>query len=244
MSQVHDALIQTYSDFYVRTHGNDVNPAVGARKRNRWYQAACGPWLDGLERGSKVLDLGCGTGFLLAWLTTKPNIVSIGVDVSPQQVRLARSYLPETEVYCADGLGFLKERVNTFSAILCFDVLEHIPELDSCYEWVVAARAALKPGGFFVCRVPNAANLLGCYSRHKDLTHVRSFTRTSIIQLLEVGGFEEYHVLCCRPKHLSGRIRLTAESLLHRVVFRIAGHSFEPAVSRDVYGLGIRKATS
>lgn len=244
MSRVHDTLIERYSDHYTRVVGNDGNPAVGARKRNRWFEAACGPWVDGLRPGSKVLDLGCGTGFLLAWLATKPNVVSIGVDASPQQVRLARAHLPKAEIHCADGLDFLREHVNAFSAILCFDVLEHIPEMDLCHEWVVAAREALRPGGFFVCRVPNAANLLGGYARYMDLTHVRAFTRTSILQLLEIGGFEEYQVLRDRPKHLGGKIRLTVESLLHRVVYRITGHAFEPAVSKNVYGLGIRGASS
>ena len=241
MSHVHGRLIENYANHYLRVN---ARLATKSRKLNRSYETVCGPWVQRLERGSKVLDLGCGMGLLLAWMATKPDLVSIGVDASPQQVRLARSRLPGTEVFCADGLDFLKEHPDTFSAIFCFDVLEHIPELDLCYEWVVAAHAALKPGGFFLCRVPNAASLLSGYSRYMDLTHVRSFTRTSVLQLLEVGGFEEYGVPPYRARHLTGRIRLIVESLLHRVVYRIAGHVAEPVVSTNVYGLGIRKANS
>jgi len=42
-----------------------------------------------VEPGSRVLDLGCGEGELLAWLLEHKNVLARGVEISPAQVRKA-----------------------------------------------------------------------------------------------------------------------------------------------------------
>ena len=42
-----------------------------------------------IQPGSKVLDLGCGEGELLAWLVENKNILARGVEISSAQVRKA-----------------------------------------------------------------------------------------------------------------------------------------------------------
>jgi methionine biosynthesis protein MetW len=42
-----------------------------------------------VEQGSRVLDLGCGEGELLAWLVENKNVLARGVEISAQQVRKA-----------------------------------------------------------------------------------------------------------------------------------------------------------
>lgn len=42
-----------------------------------------------VEPGSRVLDLGCGEGELLAWLVEHKNVMARGVEISPAQVRRA-----------------------------------------------------------------------------------------------------------------------------------------------------------
>ena len=44
-----------------------------------------------VEPGSRVLDLGCGEGELLAWLHENKNVMARGVEISPAQVRRAIS---------------------------------------------------------------------------------------------------------------------------------------------------------
>src|SRR5580658_1670955 len=42
-----------------------------------------------IEPNSRVLDLGCGEGELLAWLTEHKRVLARGVEISPAQVRRA-----------------------------------------------------------------------------------------------------------------------------------------------------------
>src|ERR1700676_1540496 len=42
-----------------------------------------------VEPGSRVLDLGCGEGELLAWLLEHKRVLARGVEISPAQVRRA-----------------------------------------------------------------------------------------------------------------------------------------------------------
>lgn len=47
------------------------------------------PFIEALEYGSRVLDLGCGNGIDLAWLT-KAGFQGVGIDSSTEMVSIAR----------------------------------------------------------------------------------------------------------------------------------------------------------
>jgi len=240
MGELHEMLVDKYAEHYERVNRGCLT--LQSDRMHKGMQANYGDLLAGLPKGSRVLDLGCGTGFLLDWMARQPNIVPVGTDASASQLDIARKNLPGVELHCADGLRHLRAHAGEYAGIFCLDVLEHIPTEDLCYQWVVAAANALQPGGFFLCRTPNAANLLASYSRYMDLTHVRCLTRTSMLQLLEAAGFDRCEILPLRSASLKGKVRLSAERLLHRVVFKVCGHNPEPIVTSNVMGLAIKAA--
>ena len=108
----------------------------------------------------------------------------------PQPAGIGAAGVSEVGNCLSDGLEYLRSNRDSFDGIFCTDVLEHIPGTANCIEWVQAAHNALRPGGFFVCRCPNAANLTAGFSRYIDLTHERSFTDVSMLQLLEAGDLQ------------------------------------------------------
>jgi 2-polyprenyl-3-methyl-5-hydroxy-6-metoxy-1,4-benzoquinol methylase len=197
------------------------------------YEMMYGDLVAPLVSGSQILDAGCGTGFLLAWLRRHSNLSLTGVDVSPEQIAVAQQSLPDVRVVCGDALDYMRQNPNTFSGIFCTDVLEHIPT-QTLLDFVETARAALIPGGFMVCRTPNAANLTGTQLRYIDLTHERSYTWRSLFQLLTAAGLVECRVIPVRLPHLSGRVRLGIEHRLHQVVYLICGHGGEPIFTRTL----------
>jgi 2-polyprenyl-3-methyl-5-hydroxy-6-metoxy-1,4-benzoquinol methylase len=241
MTSIRDKLIEDYAEHYARVNAGTDPSALPAR-RFRHIQAQYHGLVQPLPKGSRVLDLGCGTGMLLSWLGRQPNLVPVGVDSSSSQIAVAQKALPNLEIHCADGLEFLRARPGSFAAIFCTDVLEHIPGKDLLGEWVELAAQALQPGGFFFCRMPNAANIIGSYCRYRDLTHECSFTTTSILQLLESAGLENCRVYPIRAAGTAANVRMAVEYYLHRWIFRICGEKLEHTFTTNICALGYRAA--
>ena len=73
-----------------------------------------------IESGSKVLDLGCGEGLLMAWLEQVKGCDTRGVEISPQRVRQA----------VANGLSVYQSDIN--------QGLEDYP--DGAFDYVVLSQ--------------------------------------------------------------------------------------------------------
>lgn len=238
MSRLQHKLLQQYSD-----HFKNVNATVSPEVTARYCADAdlmYGPYLAPLAPGSHVLDLGCGTGRLLAWLAKRPNLTPVGVDACREQVEAARMGNPGVEIACREGLSYLRGNRERFAGVFCMDVLEHVPGDDLCLEWVEAIRDALAPGGFLFCRMPNAASLIGVYGRYIDLTHHRVVTSASMLQLLSAGGFVDCRIAPVRSQRLSARARLIVERVLHRAVYLICGNAIERVFTSNVCGVGFK----
>lgn len=238
MSRLREKLVEQYAEHYARVNAS-IDPTSMNPRTFAMMQETFGPALKNVPQGGRVLDAGCGSGFLLYWLWRRGGVAAVGVDASPTQVAELKKHLPSVEVHCADGMAFMKGHPGEFDAIFCTDVLEHIPE-EALLDWVETARAALRPGGVFVCRVPNAANLTAAQARYIDLTHERCFTVESLGQLFSAGGFESFDVLPIRLGHFTGRVRLHAESILHRAVYLVCGDSGQRVFTTNIVASATR----
>ena len=99
-------------------------------------------------RGSRVLDLCCGTGDFAEWLSGKGMAVS-GVDNSAGMLEQARVRLPTGSFYEADMSGFrLPKR---FDAVTCFynsiNQALDLAALEGCF---LSVREHLAVGGWFL----------------------------------------------------------------------------------------------
>lgn len=99
-----------------------------------------------LRGTSRVLDLGCGNGEKLARLAGRFEVV--GVDVSAEQLRLARARLPEARFVHAD-FAELELADESFDAVTALYSIVHVPR-ETHSELFARILRWLKPGGLFL----------------------------------------------------------------------------------------------
>lgn len=127
-----------------------------------------------------VLDLGCGTGALLAELV---DSVATGVDRFPEALAFCQE---RGLTRLVRGVGErLPCRDGTFDAIVGLDVLEHIEDdaaaLAECLR-------VLRPGGTLVLSVPAFRWLWGPHD--VALMHFRRYSRAGLVARLREAGFD------------------------------------------------------
>jgi SAM-dependent methyltransferase len=102
------------------------------------------PFFQLLERGSNVLDLGCGCGIPDARLLAERFRVT-GVDISDVQIERARALVPGVRFLRAD-MTAVRFRPETFAGIVCLYALIHLP-LDEQRPLITRMYRWLVPGG-------------------------------------------------------------------------------------------------
>jgi SAM-dependent methyltransferase len=143
------------------------------------------------NKDCRILDVGCGSGFFLYALRSIGYTDVRGIDLSPEQIDLAKGY--GLNVECANFFDYLPNFDESFDLIICTDVMEHLTR-DQLMEYMSLIRRALKPGGTFLAAVPNANAPFASRLRYKDLTHEQAFTEESIRQLFIIGDLTPEYV--------------------------------------------------
>ena len=136
-------------------------------------------------RGQKVLEVGFGSGSLLAWLRDQ-GAELYGTELSSQGRALAARH----GVIVLDiGLSHLNGLEGRFGVVAALDVLEHLThqEIGGLLD---KAAALLRPGGYFVARFPNGSSPLGRVYQHGDITHITTLTELKLRQLILGKPFE------------------------------------------------------
>ncbi|MEW9516626.1 class I SAM-dependent DNA methyltransferase [Streptomyces tubercidicus] len=115
--------------------------AIGDRYDNAFPhkegQLASGAWLaDTLPAGSRVLDLGCGTGLPSARQLMDSGHRVVGIDLSPSMIRLARQHVPDADFHrldIADLRGGRLGGTGSFDGIAAFFSLLMLPRAEIPY---------------------------------------------------------------------------------------------------------------
>lgn len=136
--------------------------------RHWWFRARRSILVDVVRHllpggsGSRVLDIGCGTGGNLAALAE--HFDCTGIDPAKLAIKFARERFPQIEFVRGSAPGDLRELMPRFDLILLTDVLEHVEfEIDLFADIVAAA----KPGAYFILTVPANQRM---WSEH-DVSH-------------------------------------------------------------------------
>ncbi len=119
----------------------------------------------GIREGSRVLDLGCGTGVMIDHYLDADCDEVIGVDVSKRMIEIAdEKFADESRVHfvCADALDFDDDK--PFDAVVIYNAYPHFLE-----KWSLVQKVAslLKPAGRFVIAHSTSKEVIN--ERHCDV---------------------------------------------------------------------------
>jgi len=198
---------------------------MAAEPRHFWFRSRRRLILWALRRylpqARRFLEIGCGTGFVLAGLReAMPALALVGSEVRVEGLARAAARLPGVTLLQMDArrIPFRSE----FDAIGAFDVLEHLVEDEAV---LVEMREALRPGGGIILTVPQHPFLWSAvddFSRHK-----RRYTRSSLAAKVEKAGFRVVRAASfCAP--------LLPLLLLTRSWPRLRPSRFDPAAELRV----------
>lgn len=140
------------SEFYDKWVPEQVNKGVNLRHRKIFSLLK----REGLRRGDRVLEIGCGIGAvtgLIARYLRDGNIVA--VDISPKSISEAQRRLRQfgnIDFRVSDMTDFKPD--GKFDAVLLPDVLEHIP-MDQHRSLFQLIRECLRETGFVLIHIPN-----------------------------------------------------------------------------------------
>lgn len=167
-----------------------------------------------LPTNARILDAGCGTGYLLDALRTN----TFGVDVSEQAASIwARKSIPHVSRASIDALPFPD---TVFDGVVAIDVLYHRGVAHDVCALGEICRVT-KPGGRILLHVP-AFNVL--LSDHDRVVHTeRRYTRHTVEQMVRRAGLE--------PIHLSYRNASAVLPICLRKLLRSSGSNLAPVAA-------------
>jgi len=173
---------------------------------HKHYSVKVLPYLKKFNKEIKILELGCGAGYLLDYLKLNGFTNLCGIDISAEQLELARE--KKLNVFEYDVTEFLQQNNKQWDVIFAFDFIEHFTK-DELLKMTSLINKSLAEDGILFIRTPNGEGLFPNGIIYGDLTHQTIFNSNSLAQLLSVSGFSSFIFFENAPvnKNIKGVVR-------------------------------------
>ncbi|GGR16766.1 class I SAM-dependent DNA methyltransferase [Streptomyces netropsis] len=153
-------------------------------------QLEAGAWLGAeLPPGSRILDLGCGTGLPTARQLTDAGHHVVGVDLSPGMLKLARDNVPGAEFLLGDMAELRDGRLGTFDGIAAFFALLMLPRPEIPHA-LRMLYGMLRPGGLLALSMVEADVDDFAIPFLGNTIRVSGYLRDELRQVVRETGFE------------------------------------------------------
>lgn len=131
----YDLFAEVYDKHWAKSFSSDIQPVISDHI------------LPLIPRGARILDLCCGSGRLVHWLSQQ-GYSTIGLDGSARMLELAHLNAPEAVFMLADARDFRLAR-PCHAVFSTYDSLNHLPTTGDLAAVFRNVRSALGPGGYF-----------------------------------------------------------------------------------------------
>lgn len=157
---------------------------AGAVNYNRWLTSMAVRYL-----GDAPIELGSGLGnYAQAWLDAGVPRVTV-TEIDPSRLAQLRTRFAGHSRVSVDSFNILTEPRGAYSALVAFNVLEHIPDHVRALR---GAHTLLRAGGLVVMFVPAFNFAMSRFDRR--VGHVRRYTVKSMRAAMEQAGLEVQEV--------------------------------------------------
>ncbi|MBF0219644.1 MAG: glycosyltransferase [Gammaproteobacteria bacterium] len=155
--------------------------------------------LQRVQRHSRVLELGCATGYLTAYLTHELGCRVTAVEIDSEAAEQARPHCEQLIIANVEEADWLQDLTPaSFDLILCADIIEHLKEPQRLLQRL---KPYLDREGTLLTSIPNAAHasirlelLEGRLSYEErgllDRTHLHLYTHDALHALFTSAGYQ------------------------------------------------------
>lgn len=167
-----------------------------SNKSTNWFmQRVRETFASHVPEGSKILEIGCGTGHILTYIAKDRKADAYGIDISPNAEKVIHQFEQKNDAHVnfrvGDGFA-VPYPENTFDVVYSEGVIEHFTEAQT-QKMVEEHVRVCKKDGLVIISVPNEYNVFLTLSKKilgKKYPHYpeRSYTIHQLIELVERAG--------------------------------------------------------
>jgi len=192
--------------------------------------------IDLVKRNSKVLDVGCGNGFLGRYLKEKCGCKVFGIEKNEVWANEAKKYYDNVVIGDLNDEKIWEKIQDKFDTIILADILEHLVNPETVLGQI---KKIIRRDSEIIISLPNIAlwrirlNLLiGKFNYTKrgilDETHLHFFTLKSAKEMIIKSGYQIQEIFIAQPQiPFEGKLRLNQIPFVKDLLIEIKGVVFK-----------------
>lgn len=143
----------------------------------------------------RVLDVGCAYGHYIRFLQMlNPRLTLFGVELSRHAVESAARLTSPAKILWQAAHEPIAIDDNSIDVVYCFDMIEHIADVDELHKMMAEIKRLLKPGGMLFIETPNYSRRMQWLYRITGQGHWLKYDHTNLFNDWKMRQLVEPHL--------------------------------------------------